>query len=109
MEESPTPMDITNHPELIRLANEVRTTGRARILRQDSEELAVVLPKGPSSPGGKRPDSADLDDSWDGYDPEKVRAAVTKTAGALSPEDADAMLAELYRARDEGSRPATRP
>ena len=44
-------------------------------------------------------------DIWAGYDPEKVREAVDKTAGAWADIDADALIADLYRAREEGSRP----
>ena len=43
------------------------------------------------------------------YDPEKLRAALKKYAGTISPEEADRMIAGVYRAREEGSRPAGRP
>jgi hypothetical protein len=39
-----TPIDVTNTPELLRLAEEVRRSGRARVLRRDREDLAVVIP-----------------------------------------------------------------
>jgi hypothetical protein len=44
-----------------------------------------------------------------GYDPEAVRAAVREFAGSWSDIDAERMIADLYRWRDEGSRPDTRP
>jgi hypothetical protein len=37
------PLDINNTPELVRLAEEVRT-GTARLLRRDHENLAVLSP-----------------------------------------------------------------
>jgi hypothetical protein len=43
------------------------------------------------------------------YDPEKVRAAVKATAGSWADIDTDALIQDLYRAREEGSRPADRP
>lgn len=46
---------------------------------------------------------------WEGYDPEEVRKAVAATAGTWADLDTDALIAELYRAREEGSRPASRP
>jgi hypothetical protein len=43
------------------------------------------------------------------YDAEKVKAAILKTAGSWSNIDTDALIAALYHAREEGSRPVTRP
>jgi hypothetical protein len=49
------------------------------------------------------------EDEWAGYDPQRVIAALDATAGTLSAAEADALIAELYRARKEGTRPADRP
>jgi hypothetical protein len=49
------------------------------------------------------------DDLWAGYDPAKVRAAIQAAAGSWADLDIDAMIADFYRAREEGSRPADRP
>lgn len=49
------------------------------------------------------------DDIWDGYDAEKVRQAVAETAGSWADLDTDALIAEIYQAREDGSRPADRP
>ncbi len=43
------------------------------------------------------------------YDANKVKAAILKTAGSWRAIDVTAMLATLYRAREEGSRPVARP
>lgn len=40
-------VDITNVPELLRLAEEVRSTNEPRLLRRDSEDLVVVMPAKP--------------------------------------------------------------
>ncbi|MCL4459661.1 MAG: hypothetical protein M1136_01915 [Chloroflexi bacterium] len=49
------------------------------------------------------------EDIWAGYDPEKVRKALAQTAGSWADIDTDALIADIYRAREEGSRPANRP
>jgi hypothetical protein len=44
-----------------------------------------------------------------GYDPEKVRANIRAAAGSWRDIDAEALKADLYQAREEGSRPFRRP
>src|SRR4051794_22309582 len=39
-----TPVDITNTPDLLRLAEEVRRSGQPRLLRRENEDLAVLSP-----------------------------------------------------------------
>ena len=46
---------------------------------------------------------------WAGYDPEKARAALKRVAGSWADIDADKLITDIYRAREEGSRPSTRP
>jgi hypothetical protein len=48
-------------------------------------------------------------DLWAGYDPEKVRKAIAATAGSWADLDTDKLIADIYRARSVGSRPASRP
>lgn len=38
------PIDITDDPELLRLAEEVRRTGLPRLLRREDEDVAVLSP-----------------------------------------------------------------
>ena len=52
--------------------------------------------------------SAEADELWTGYDAEQVRAAIAATAGSWA-EGGDEIIANLYRARVEGSRSMTRP
>ena len=49
------------------------------------------------------------DDPWAAYDPEAVREAVRAIAGSITPEEGERLKAELYRAREEGTRPMDRP
>lgn len=41
------PIDVSNVPELLRIAREVRETGESRLLKSDGEELAVLTPVQP--------------------------------------------------------------
>ena len=40
-------IDVGDAPELLRLAEEVRRTGRPRLLRREDEDLAVLAPVAP--------------------------------------------------------------
>ncbi|HEY7060921.1 MAG TPA: hypothetical protein VII06_05530 [Chloroflexota bacterium] len=37
-------IDVTQDPELLRIAEEVRATQRPRVLRRDHEDIAVIAP-----------------------------------------------------------------
>ncbi|MBA2449485.1 MAG: hypothetical protein H0V51_15815, partial [Chloroflexi bacterium] len=37
-------IDISDVPDLLRLAEQVRTTGEPRILRREGEDIAVLMP-----------------------------------------------------------------
>ena len=41
-------IDISNVPELLRIAEEVQSTRQPRILTRDSEDVAVLIPVTPS-------------------------------------------------------------
>ncbi len=43
------------------------------------------------------------------YDPARIRAGLKRFAGLISPEEGEHMKALVYRGRDEGTRPITRP
>jgi hypothetical protein len=55
------------------------------------------------------PASSDPADLWAGYDPKKVRDALSAYGGSWKDVDADAMIADIYAARKRGSRPANHP
>src|SRR6266487_3692496 len=40
----PTPIDITNIPELVRIAEEVEATNKPRVLKRDNTPLAILTP-----------------------------------------------------------------
>lgn len=48
-------------------------------------------------------------DPWTKYDPEKLMEGVRAAAGAWADVDTEALKENIYRWREEGSRPADRP
>ena len=44
MAQERTPIDISNIPELVRLAEEVRESGEPRVLRRADQDLALLAP-----------------------------------------------------------------
>ena len=53
--------------------------------------------------------SAARRDPWADYDPERLREGIRAAAGSISEEEAERRIAEIYRWREEGSRPPDRP
>ena len=49
------------------------------------------------------------EDLWAGYDPEAVLEGLREIAGTLSADEGEHMKALIYRGREEGTRPITRP
>lgn len=49
------------------------------------------------------------DDPWAQYDPAKLRAGLKKVAGLLSADKGERLIETIYRSREEGTRPITRP
>lgn len=88
-------IDISSVPDLVRIAEEVRTTGRPRILRRNGEDMAMVVP---IAPGHKR----------------KVRRTRTKAdydaflsaaGGWKGLVDAEKLLADIYESRAISTKP----
>jgi hypothetical protein len=48
------------------------------------------------------------EDIWAGYDPKALRAAVRETAGSWRRIDPEVLMADMYRAGEEGTRPLDR-
>ena len=60
----------------------------------------------PVEPGAAPPDKRDI---WAGYDPAIARAGMLAAAGSITGEEADEAIANIYRWREEGSRPWDQP
>ena len=89
---------ISTLPDLLRLVEEVKETKTPRILKRDSEPVALLMPVGTAVKPEKKPKPTKAD-----YD------ASLAALGSWRDLDPDALIADVYRAREEGSRPATRP
>lgn len=97
MAEQPKSIDISDVPDILRLAEEVRRAGEPRVLRRDGEDLAMVVPMPrPRKTRLKKPTTADY-------------AAFRSAVGSWADIDTDTLIEDIYRARGEGTRPIDRP
>jgi hypothetical protein len=87
-------IDITNHPDLLRLAEEVSTTKSPRKLMRDNETLAVVMPVGTTLPSKKKRAKTKAD-----YE------AFRKAAGSWKDVDVEKFKAAIYESRRLSARP----
>src|SRR6266542_6331087 len=94
-------IDIAQLPDVLRIAEEVRNTQQPRVLRRNSEDLAVVMPITPAKavPGSETEAHIwsdvgvqDPTTIWADYDPKRVKAALRQSAGALAGVDREALL-----------------
>ena len=83
-----TPIAINNMSDLLDLVEEVEATKKPRELRRDNKPVALLTP------------ISENKERW-----EKIKA----TFGSWNDLDADTIIANIYRWREEGSRPATNP
>jgi hypothetical protein len=88
------PLTITIDPdsELGRALDQ--TAGEPIVLLRNGTRFRVTL---------------DADDPWANYDPESVLEGLHEIAGTLSAEEGERMKELIYRGREEGTRPITRP
>lgn len=84
-------IDVSNMPELLELAEEVRNTGKTHVLQRGGEELAQITPVAPRAKSRikGRPTSAD-DPIWN-----IVGMAHSSGPGDVS-ENVDKYLADAY-------------
>jgi hypothetical protein len=61
-EKAPKRIDISRIPELLSMAQEVRSTNESRILQQESEDLAMLTPIKPVAKRGVRGKPTSTDD-----------------------------------------------
>ncbi len=80
----PTPIDITNIPELVRIAEEVEATKKPRVLKRDNTPIAMLTPV-------KKHQSAQAK--------QKAIKATLALAGAWGDRDWHEVEAELDRIR----------
>lgn len=96
-------IDITNTPELVRLAEEVQAAGEPYMLRRDDQPMVVVMPvtaasiPRPKPPAKRRLKPKKLTDR----DIEAFFAA----AGSWADMDTDRLIADIYADRRNSNRP----
>jgi hypothetical protein len=89
------PVDVTHAPEILRLAEEVRSSKIPRVLRGNGEEIAVLTPLSPARKRGKRSKTyAKADDE-----------AFLAAAGGWSNFDVDKFIKGNEESRRRSSRP----
>jgi hypothetical protein len=93
MEEDLSEIDVTNQPELLRIAEEVHASQEPRVLRRNHQDLAIVTPVRPTSARQSRGRRLDQHDAL---------LSIVGLAGTLEGEPADVSsnkhtyLAEAY-------------
>ena len=87
-------------PDLIRIVEEVKKTRTPRILKRESEPMAMLMPVG-TAIQRSHPHKRSI---WTHYDPKRVRAALQTSAGALQGVDRPELLRDLAEQRGQESR-----
>jgi hypothetical protein len=96
----PTPIDITNIPELRNLVEEMRASKQPRILKQNRESVALLMPLGTTR---KQQSPATQKDIWTDYDAGKVQAALSQSAGTLAGVNTESLLTDIRSQRTQES------
>ena len=84
----PTPIDITNMPELVKIAEEVDATKTPRELRRENKPVALITPVTGAKKAKKRKGKTKAD-----YE------AFKSAAGGWKDIDTDKLIADIYAAR----------
>ena len=91
------------------------STGPRTITIDPDSELGRALEASEESPiilvrdGARFRVTRDPDDPWASYDPAAFLEGLYAIAGTLSPAEGERMKELIYRGREEGTRPLTRP
>lgn len=96
MTSEPKPIDISAIPELLGLAEEVRSSKQPRVLRRDSEDVAILLPV---TPAPKRR-------SKRAKTPADYEAFLASAGGWKGLVDTEKLKADIAESRRLSSRPA---
>lgn len=95
-------VEIIATPEIARQLDAAEAEGKRAVLVHQGVRYELSAPK----PVLKIAEDKDI---WKDYDPKKVHEALDATAGTWSDIDADKLIADIYRWREEGTRPPNRP
>lgn len=92
-----TPIDITNIPALRHLVEEMRANKQARLLKQDREPVALLMPLGTTL----KQQPPTQEDIWTDYDAGKVRGALVQCAGTLIGVNKESLLTDIRNQRSQ--------
>jgi hypothetical protein len=90
----PTPIDITNIPELVRIAEEVEATKTPRELVQENKHVALITPVTGAKKAKKRKGKTKAD-----YE------AFKSAAGSWKDVDTDRLIKDIYEQRRRSNKP----
>jgi hypothetical protein len=111
-EDETTTFHVGADSELARLMKRAKASGTLLVIDTGEDQYAVSI-KHHSEPGStSQPPRASDEETralWANYDPAAALAAFRQAAGSWSDVDADELINNIYRWRQEGSRPANRP
>lgn len=93
------PIDASNLPDLLKVAEEVNTTKTPRLIKRNGETLAMLMPAG----AVKRTHPQQKRTIWTHYDPQRVKAALKQSAGALQGVNREELLSDLAEQRSQKS------
>jgi hypothetical protein len=96
----PTPIDITNLPELRHLVEEMRVSKQPRLLKQDRESVAMLTPLGTTL---KQQPPATQKDIWADYDARKVRTALAQSTKTLAGVNRVTLFTDIRNERSQES------
>ena len=82
----------------------IQVEPESELARALEEAAAIVLERN----GVRSRVSREADDIWADYDPERAREGLRRFAGLISRDEAEAIKADIYCAREEGTRPPVR-
>ena len=100
-------IEVAPGSELARLLDEAE--GKPLVLVKDGVRYRVDLEDAPASSSMAEPD-ATLEgtgrrDPWADYDPDKLWEGIQAAAGSITEEEAEEMIANIYRWREEALAP----
>ncbi len=94
------PIDASNLPDLLKVAEEVNTTKTPRLIKRNGEALALLMPAGR---GEKRENLPQKRTIWTHYNPQQVKAALRDSKGALQGVNREKLLSDLAEQRGQES------
>ena len=94
------PIDASNLPDLLKVAEEVNTTKTPRLIKRNGETLALLMPTGRIK---KRRTHLQKRTIWTHYNPQQVKAALRDSKGALQGVNREELLSELAEQRRQES------